>query len=152
MPEEETAAPMQSDAPAIHLNLRVRALSRHLQWELSPGERREQMKGLRFSAKDTSRGRMFFVDRFGCHGDQTGDLSISKRVISPRGRPAVKWLIIMQEREIQASTRVIVLEKQWLIEPGQTLTEPREVSSEITSIYHIHGSVQGWAVIRWSCH
>ena len=130
MQEEQTVAPMQSDVPAIHLKLHVRALSWHLQWELLPREKWERMKGLSFSVllKDTSRGHMFFVARFGCHGDQTRDLSVSKRVISPWGQPAVKWLIIMQEREIRASAQMIVLEKQWLIVPGQTLTEPREVS------------------------
>lgn len=71
------------------------------------------MKGWRFSVllKDTSRGDVVFVCGFGCHGDQTRDLLVSNSGVSPRGQTAAKWLIIMQEREIQTPTQIIVLEK-----------------------------------------
>lgn len=135
MQAAETVAPMQSDT--LYLKLHVRAFSRHLYWELSRREQWERMKGWRFGVllKDTSKGHIVFIGCFGCHGDQTRDLSFSKRAISPIGQSALKWLIIMQERKIQAPTLMIVLEKQvidWTRPNTHRASGSVHITSEIT--------------------
>lgn len=141
----ENVAPMESDM--LHLKLHVKAFSRHFFRELVSRAKWGWMKGWRFSVllKDTSKGHTVFA----------GDLSVSKRAASPTGRPAVKWLIIMQEREIQAPNSN---DCTWEAPADRTGRDAQRAlgsvhtTSEITEIYCVYTSFWGWDVIRGSGH
>lgn len=121
-----------SAVSVIRLKRHVWALSWHLHSLLLPRDKWEWIKGGGWvsCSRTLLRGHMVSFDRFGCHGDQTQDLCVWKRTVSSIGQPvvAVKWLIIMQKREIQAPIQT-VLENKWLIELGQTLKEPQGAST-----------------------